>query len=171
MNTAIRFFAIAPVLLGAIGCASARPNFSTSNYQPRPEAFTSVTDVRVKSVLHGLSPGLAMYDTRQEMLLHGAATLEPDGRDAFRINLRQEANPYRSACSYWFRVPIRPETWETGETEGAFGGFSVRFGNGEFLVEEGCGSPFSSQIPLVLTFKQPDQGKKFMNLMAALALG
>ena len=169
MVEAIRSLVPLSALVVAVGCGGARPNFAEGSYQPQPEAYAGVELPTVEAVLHGLTPRLAMFDAEQEMVLFGAPTLAPDGLDAITINLREDATPFRSACSYWFRVPVDPSTWETGETDGAFGGFSVRLGAGEFTVEEGCGSPFSPSIPLVLTFKEPEQGKTFMNLMAALS--
>lgn len=147
------------------GCRRASaPGFAAGSYAPDPTALGAVDVATLSSIVSGLAPRISMYETEHEMLLFGSGTLAVTSAQELSINMRDPGNGYRSPCSYWFRVPIAPRAWEVGDARG----FSVRLDAAQFEVAEGCSSPFTTGVPMVLTFKQPADGHQFMNAMAAL---
>lgn len=156
---------VAGLALLSTGCGKATaPAFSPGSYAPDAAALGAVDVPQLASVVAGLAPQVSMYETEHHMLLFGAGTLAATSAEELTVNLRDPGSGYRSPCSYWFRVPIAPRAWEVGDARG----FSVRLEAGQFEVAEGCTSPFTTGVPMVLTFKEPADGHQFMNAMAAL---
>lgn len=155
----------AALLVPSAGCKGlSAPAFAVGSFQPDASVLGNSDPAQLAAIVAALGPQLAMYELDHKMLLIGAATLDAASGDVLSINLRDPGSGFRSPCSYWFRVPIDPGKWETGDARG----FSIRLSPEQFQVAEACGSPFANGVPMVLTFAEPTQGQQFMHAMAAM---